>query len=170
MDKPENKLDSPLTSHKISEAIIDFLINIPIFDKVKGSELRTIAKHMNITELRPREILFKEGDKGDYVCFVVDGSLEVIKKTAKDTYVTLTKMFKGRSIGEMAIIDDFPRSATVKALTHCTLVILTRRGFDLILEEHPTIGVKILKGIARLLSQSLRQTSSRLVDYIYPIE
>jgi CRP-like cAMP-binding protein len=170
MDKQDIKPSVPLIGNKVSDAIIDFLINMAIFDKLKGSELRTISKHMNITELKPRETLFKEGDKGDYVCFVVDGSLEVIKKTAKDTYVTLTKMLKGRSIGEMAIIDDFPRSATVKALTHCTLVILTRRGFDLILEEHPTIGVKILKGIARLLSQSLRQTSSRLVDYIYPIE
>jgi CRP-like cAMP-binding protein len=170
MDKPEDGPVTPPLGHKISEAIIDFLINIPMFDKLKGTELRTIAKHMNITELRAREILFKEGDKGDYVCFVVAGELEVIKKTAKDTYVPLTKMHKGRSIGEMAIIDDFPRSATVKAITHCTLVILTRRGFDLILEEHPTIGVKILKGIARLLSQSLRQTSSRLVDQIYPIE
>lgn len=149
--------------------IIDFLINIPIFDTLKPEELQVVAKHMNFTDLAPGEILFQEGEQGDYVCFVVEGSLDVLKKPEKGHFVTLATLQRGRSIGEMAIIDDFPRSATVRARTSAALVILTRKGFDLILSQYPPIGVKILKGISRLLSQALRRTSSRLADYLLPL-
>ncbi|MBN2125070.1 MAG: cyclic nucleotide-binding domain-containing protein [Deltaproteobacteria bacterium] len=154
---------------RASKAIIDFLANIPMFDTLKGNELRIVTGQMNFTELEKGEILFREGDTGDYVCFVVEGTLDVLKKTDKGEYVPLATLSRGRSIGEMAVIDDFPRSATVRAQTAATLVILTRKGFDLILQEHSDIGVRILKGISRLLSQNLRKTSSRLVDYMLPI-
>lgn len=154
---------------KMSEAIMDFLINIPMFDALKGDELQIAATQMNFIDLEKSEILFKEGEKGDYVCFVVEGSLDVLKKSDKGKYVVLARLPRGRSIGEMAVIDDFPRSATVRARERTTLVILTRKNFELIMEKHPQVGNKILKGIARLLSQNLRMTSSRLVDHLLPI-
>ncbi len=128
-----------------------------------------VAAHMNFMDLNAGEVLFKEGEKGDYVCFVAEGSLDVLKKSEKGHYVTLATLLRGRSIGEMAVIDDFPRSATVRARTPAALVILTRKKFELILDEQPAIGVKILKGISRLLSQNLRKTSSRLADYMLPL-
>ena len=158
-----------VSSSKMAEAIIDFLINIPIFDKLKGGELQIVAAHMNFIELYKGDILFKEGDRGDYVCFVVDGALDVLKKSETGKNVILSTLNKNRSIGEMSVIDDFPRSATVKARSKSTLVILTREGFNILLEKHSIIGVKILKGISRLLSMSLRKTSSRLADYMLPL-
>lgn len=158
-----------LSGPATSKVIIDFLIDIPMFDNLKPDELSIVTRHMNFVDLEPGEILFSEGEPGDYVCFVAEGSLDVLKKSGKGYSLTLATLSKGRSIGEMAIIDDFPRSATVKGRTKATLVILTRKGFDLILEEHPEIGVKILKGISRLLSQNLRKTSSRLADYMLPL-
>lgn len=164
MEKPKVSSGS-----RMSEAIIELLFNVPMFDTLQGDELRIVAKQMNFIDLGKGEILFKEGERGDYVCFVVEGSLDVLKATGGGEYVVLASLPKGRSIGEMAVIDDFPRSATVRARDSATLVILTRKGFDLILEKHPQVGVKILKGIARLLSQNLRQTSSRLVDHLLPL-
>jgi CRP-like cAMP-binding protein len=151
------------------KAIIDFLLDIPLFDKLDTEELILLSKHMSFVDLEPGEILFREGENGDYVCFVVEGSLDVVKKLENREYITLATLSKGRSIGEMAVIDDFPRSATVRVRTRATLVILTRKGFEIILEQHPGIGVKVLKGVSRLLSQNLRKTSSRLVDYMLPL-
>ena len=156
-------------SEKGGKAVIDFLINIPMFDSLSPDELRMVAKHMNFMDLNAGEILFREGEKGDYVCFVAEGSLDVVKRSGKGHFATLATLTRGRSIGEMAVIDEFPRSATVRACTSAALVILTRKGFDVILEQHPGIGVKILKGISRLLSQNLRKTSSRLADYLLPL-
>jgi CRP-like cAMP-binding protein len=162
-----SRKDAP--ERKSSKAIIDLLISIPIFDALKSDELRLATRYMNLMDVNPQEIIFKEGDKGTYVCFVVDGALEVIKGADTGHQVTIATLGKNRSIGEMAVIDDFPRSATVRAQKPSTLLILTREGFEKILDEHPRTGVKILKGLARLLSQNLRKTSSRLADYMLPI-
>ena len=119
-----------LPDSRISKAIIDLLIDIPIFDSLKADELRIVAKYMSFMDFKPRETVFQEGDKGDYVCFVAEGSLTVLKKNERGNQVIIATLNKGRSIGEMAVIDDFPRSATVKARNDTTLVILTRNGFD----------------------------------------
>jgi CRP-like cAMP-binding protein len=53
--------------------------------------------------------------------------------------------------------------------TKSTLLILTRKDFEKLLEQHPQIGIKILKGLAKLLSMNLRKTSSLLADHMLPI-
>ena len=154
----------------MSQAIIEFLIlNIPILGTLKDKELMVIEKYLNFIEMTAGEIVFAEGDRGDYVCFVVEGSLDVLKKSEVGEDIVISTLSKGRSIGEMAVIDDLPRSATVKARTKATLLTLSRENFDYVLAEHSAIGVKILKGIARLLSLNLRKTSSRLADYMLPL-
>jgi len=154
---------------KIREPVSDFLLNTPLFDGLRANEIENIAKHLSFIELSKDEILFREGEKGNCVCFVVEGTLDVIKQSLTGESVIITALHRGRSIGEMSIIDDFPRSATVKARTQVKLVILTREGFDLLLEENPQVGIKILKKISRLLSLNLRKTSSRLADYMLPL-
>jgi len=154
----------------ITQDVIEFLIlNVPILGKLKDKELKIIEKYMNLIEVSAGEIVFKEGDRGDYVCFILDGSLDVLKKSETGESIVISTLSRGRSIGEMAVIDELPRSATVKACTKSILITLSRDNFNYILEEHSTIGVKILKGISRLLSMNLRKTSSRLVDYMLPL-
>lgn len=164
MKKPKKTIDS-----RIADAIIDFLIDIPIFDTLNPDELKIVSKYMTFMDFKPGEIVFDEGEKGDYVCFVAEGSLNVLKKNVVGKQVVISGLTRGRSIGEMSVIDDFPRSATVKAKTKSTLIILGRKGFDQILDQHSKIGVKILKGMSRLLSMNLRKTSSRLADYMLPL-
>jgi len=154
---------------KFSEAVMDLLIEIPMFDKIQSDELRIISRHMNVMDFKKGEVIFEEGDRGDYVCFIVKGSLDVLKRNEKGRYVVISSLGKGRSIGEMAVIDAFTRSATVNARTETTLVILTKRDFEQIVDRYPVIGVKILKSISRLLSMNLRRTSSRLADYMLPL-
>lgn len=154
---------------RLSEAVMDFLIEIPMFDSIQADELRIISRHMNVMDFKKGEIIFEEGDRGDYVCFVVKGALDVIKKNEKGKSVVISSLGKGRSIGEMAVIDAFTRSATVRARVETTLVILTKKDFDQIVNIYPVIGVKILKSISRLLSMNLRKTSSRLADYMLPV-
>ena len=153
----------------LSKAVIDLLIDIPMFDQIKSDDLKILARNMNFMDFQPREVIFTEGDKGDFVCFVTRGALDVVKKNEKGKDVVIATLGKGRSLGEMSIIDEFPRSATVKAKTQTTLLILTRKGFEQMLEQHPLLGVKLLKGIARLLSMNMRKTSSLLADYMLPI-
>lgn len=144
--------------------MVDVLSEVPLFNGFKVQELELIASYATLTEIKKGEILFEEGDRGDYVCFVVDGKLEVVKESAGGKARVLTTLSRGRSIGEGSIVDDSPRSATVRADTNASLIILSRDAFESILDQFPEIGIKLLKGIARLLSLSLRKTSSQLAD------
>jgi CRP-like cAMP-binding protein len=94
-----------------SEAVTEFLIlNIPILGKLADKELRAIEKYMNQMEVAPGEIVFKEGDKGDCVCFVVDGALDVVREPEAEESIVISTLTRGRSIGEMAVIAELPRS------------------------------------------------------------
>jgi CRP/FNR family transcriptional regulator, cyclic AMP receptor protein len=166
---PDMVKEKEIPETNLSKAVIDLLIEIPLFDQIKSDDLKILARNMNFMDFQPREVIFTEGDKGDFVCFVTRGALDVVKKNDKGKDVVIATLGKGRSLGEMSIIDDSPRSATVKAKTQSTLLILTRKSFDQMLEQHPQIGVKLLKGIARLLSMNMRKTSSLLADYMLPL-
>jgi CRP/FNR family transcriptional regulator, cyclic AMP receptor protein len=145
------------------------LIMIPIFDTLDSAELHITARYMNLTEAQKGEIIFREGEKGDFVCFVAEGTLDIIKSSETGHHVVITSLHRGRSIGEMALLDNFARSATVRARVKSSLVTLSRDSFQTIIEDHPRIGIKILHGIARLLSLNLRKTSARLADYMLPL-
>lgn len=153
---------------KIKQAIIDYLINISLFDELSPNELGITADYMNFFEFEKGKTLFKEGDPGDYVCFIVEGGVEIIKSTATEKKAVIATIRKGNTLGEMSIIDNIARSASARAKVNTTLVILSKKGFNVILDKHPRIGIKILKGIARLLSLNMRRTSSHLADHLLP--
>lgn len=160
----------PVKTGKMKQTIIDFLINISLFDELSPVELGIAADYMNFFEFEKGKILFKEGDPGDYICFVVEGGIDILKQSATGQRAVIATLTRGSTIGEMSIIDNIARSATVKARKDSTLVILSRKGFNTILDKHPKVGIKILKGVARLLSLNMRRTSSHLADYIIPAD
>ena len=81
--------------------------------------------------LDPEEVLFHEMDPGDCVCFVVSGNLQVLKKNEAGVQVELAVLGHGQSIGEMGMIDNTTRFATVKAQDEVVLMVLTRKGLTL---------------------------------------
>ena len=154
----------------LSKAIIDFFLGIPIFSRMNAEEVKLVAKHMNVIELQEGEILFNEADRGNFMCFIAYGTLDVIKQPiAADQEIIITTLHKGQSIGEMSVIENMPRSATIKARDNAKLFIFSQAAFDLVMTRHANIGIKLLKGVAILLSNNLRKTSSRLADYMLPI-
>lgn len=154
-----------------SSPLIDIIMDIPFFAMLDGRQLEVVAKRMNYYEIPEGTTLFKEGDPGDSVCFVVDGALDIFKETSvPGQQVHIATVTKNKSIGEMAVIDEYTRSATVTACKDTSIVSLTKRGFDAILDENPKVGAAILKKIASLVSMNLRRTSSQLADYMPPLE
>lgn len=150
----------------LKEAIINCLAGITIFADLDATELSTIGEHMHVSRFQAGDIVFSEGDPGDEVCFVVDGILDVMKRVDGKMEQKIAVKAPGGSLGEMAVIGNFSRTATVKARTDTTLLSLSRRRFDQICDDHPTIGVKILRSIARILSTHLRDTSRELLGLV----
>jgi CRP/FNR family transcriptional regulator, cyclic AMP receptor protein len=163
-------LNTTNAKNVLKDAIINCLSGITIFADLNAEELNTISEHMHVSRLEPGEIVFSEGDPGDEVCFVVDGILEVFKLYDGRVEKKIAVTPPGGSIGEMAVIANLSRTATVKARTDTTLITLTRRRLDQICDDHPTIGVKILRAIAHRLSLHLRDTSEELLEFLTPID
>jgi CRP-like cAMP-binding protein len=153
----------------IRERIVEGLSRMRIFTDLSKDELETVAGHMVLFELGEGETLFEEGSKGYYLSFVVDGLLSVRKSGGAGGRMEITTLSSGDSIGEMAIIDDAPRSATVVAKSDTQLAVLKRSDFHNLIGFHPHIGIKVLKAIARLLSRNLRKTSTELVNLMLPV-
>ncbi len=152
---------------KNKSALLLALGKIEMFSELSDDEIAVIINYMSLYELKAGETLFEEGDIGQYVCFVVEGRVEILKKSVTGTKIVITTLGQGYSIGEMSMIDRTPRSATVRAKTDVTLAVLAQSGFKLILEKHPYIGIKILIGFSRFLSENMRKTSARLNAYTH---
>ena len=148
----------------LHDAIIQCLEKIAIFSQLSADELDLMANQLHLLRASKGNVIFKEGDPGDFVCFVVDGILEVVKTAADGSERSIAKLISGCSIGEMAVVGSFPRSATVRSRSEATLLTLKRDRFDKICQEHPQIGVKIYKAIAQLLSMHLKNTSENLSE------
>ena len=90
------------------------LRKFPLFYGLDKDDLAVAEEHMYESRLEAGERLFEEGDKGGYVCFVIDGALEVLKKNSSGEEVCLAEVSMGHSIGEMSLVDDMERSASVR--------------------------------------------------------
>ena len=152
-----------MTRNVLHDAIFQCLRNIPIFSELTTEELNILADHLHVLKTVPGGAIFNEDDAGDFVCFVVEGRLEVLKTTGGAEKV-IAELTAGQSIGEMAVVGNFPRSATVKSASDATLLTLRRDRLNQICDECPQVGVKIFKAIAQLLSHHLRKTSENLYE------
>jgi CRP-like cAMP-binding protein len=150
----------------MNERLADHLGLIPLFASLTAEELQAIEKYLFFKSVDQGGFVFREGERGDYVCFVALGSLEVIKLNNEAQPVVISRLAKGSSLGEMALLDRLTRSASVRASTPSRLIVLTRESFETILDQHPVIGIKIIKGIAMVLSSNLRKTSDRLAEFM----
>ena len=152
-----------------NEDLVNFIINLPLFEFLERGELVDVAAKMDFMDLDPGEVLFNEWDKANFVCFVESGELDVTKKTGPNSSDVMATLGRGRSIGEMSIINNFPRSSTVIARSKVRLAVFQREAFEEILSKKVNIGVNILKGLANLLSINLKKASSRLADNMLPM-
>jgi CRP/FNR family cyclic AMP-dependent transcriptional regulator len=144
----------------------EFILNIPMFENLSREAIQIVASHMSFVELACGETLFNEWDRADFVCFIEKGALDVMQKTGPDSYSVLRRLQRGRSLGEMSIIDNFPRKSTVRAGEDARIAIFTQENFEKILRQHPAIGIDILKSLSRYLSVQLKKVASRLFDYM----
>lgn len=152
---------------KNKDALCFALGKIAFFDDLSEKELNALMAFMSLYELKSGEYLFKEGEMGQYVAFVVDGRLEVLRKSITGAEIAITTITKGYSIGDMSLIDKAPRSATIRARNKSTLAILPQSAFKIILKKHPAIAIKILIGFARFQTENLRKTSNQLNAYTH---
>jgi CRP-like cAMP-binding protein len=147
----------------IKKIILELRDELKIFSLLKEEDLEQIVPFFETISCPADTTLFKEGDPGEYIGFITSGKLEVKKQTEfKGRQIVLALLTRGSFVGELSMVDDQPRSASVVAQEDSELVVLRRKAIDALLEKYPFIGIKILKGLNRYLAIRLRKAVDRL--------
>jgi CRP-like cAMP-binding protein len=144
----------------------EMLENTSLSMEFSWAELLDLARYMGTLRYRKGATVFEEGDRDIFMCIVVKGGVNILKKDERMDPKRVTVIGVGKVIGEMSMIDNNPRSATAIAAAATTLVTLSRESMDRLFKEKPYVGLKLLKKIAFSMSQRLRQTTGVLVDYL----
>jgi len=135
-----------------------------LFHLFEERELEKIAPYFERAHYEAGEVIFNEGDDADFIGFVTSGHVEAKKETEfRGKQIVIAQMSKGSILGELALFDGEPRSATVEALKETELLILRRSALEAFISDFPGLGIKVLKGVSRVLSLRLRQMAERLV-------
>ncbi|WP_241697098.1 cyclic nucleotide-binding domain-containing protein [Mariprofundus sp. KV] len=161
----QQRLFGPFNYTKdIVDAIVEMTQVIPLFDNFDPLQLRVIVSHMQIVRLEAGECLFSEGEEGDETGFIVSGRVKVFKQTQGGQHALVSTLSRGRSIGEMAMIDSYCRSATAITSEPTTMLTLKRKHFDQIVAVDSHTGFAFMKALARVVCLHLRRTSNQYAD------
>ncbi len=134
--------------------IADVLTRVPIFANLSKRELLSIDRILHRREYLPDEIIFRQGEPGMGMYVVQHGRVAIITEPQNQQ---LYEMQEGDFFGEVALLDEGPRSATAIARTSCTLLGFFQPDlFDLI-NRNPRLGVKVVLSVAKHVGVRLRQ-------------
>jgi CRP/FNR family cyclic AMP-dependent transcriptional regulator len=126
---------------------VRIISRIPLFEACSQAELARIATITTQLDVPDGEVLIREGETGDLFFVLVKGSAEVRK--GKRRVATLGP---GDFAGELALLSDIPRTATVSTTSPVTALRATRKGFSALLETSPKIQQKVLRALADRLA------------------
>jgi CRP/FNR family transcriptional regulator, cyclic AMP receptor protein len=123
---------------------VDALRSAPLFEGLSRKELVQLARMSDDLEVPPGQVLCREGEVGQQFFVIIDGKVEVTRKGKR-----VAARGAGDFFGEIALLEDTPRMATVTAKTPLRLFVLTRRDFRHLVDESPRVERKVLRALAR---------------------
>lgn len=136
---------------------IEAVRKTPLFQGLDYRELLQIVSAMHHRVYKPGEQVIREGSKAEAAFINVTGTMRVIKNDH-----VITKLPPGSFFGEMALVDDAPRSADVIAEDKSTIIIIHRDNFFPLVRGDARLAMKVLWALCRMLTHRLRQTSEKL--------
>jgi CRP/FNR family cyclic AMP-dependent transcriptional regulator len=145
-------------SRRYAETIAEVLARTPLFFELGWEDLAHLADAARIRTYRDGEVIVREGDPATGCFMIVSGRVEVSKGAASATPTVLATMGPGEVFGEMAVIDEHPRSATVRALEATECVAIRRADFVESLRRRPGMAAQLLPVLVR----RVRQAEARL--------
>ena len=125
---------------------IDLLKAVPLFASCSKAEIQRIASLADELDLGEGATLIREGERGREFIVVVEGNVDVTRQGKK-----IRELGSGDFIGEIALVSDVPRTATVTATSPVRLLVVTDRAFRGLVEQMPSIATKVLQSLGERL-------------------
>jgi len=145
-------------------AIAKLFRSIYLFKDLSDEELALSSGITAKRDFSAGEVIFKEGDVGDAFYAVLEGKVRISKEINGAGEEALTILDKGSYFGEMALIDEFPRSASAVAHTDCRVLMMDKADFSQLLSRNKELAYKLLWVFCQVLSQRLRDTNEKIIN------
>lgn len=144
----------------------NFLKNMTIFSDLDDRALASLGNLFVQKDYQSGNIIFEEDSRGNSMMVIMSGEVRISQRADADSEEALIILKKGDLFGEMALLEDLPRSATAIAHTPVILLEITRKKFVDFIKTDYKSGVGILWRLARILSARLREADQKLKAFI----
>lgn len=138
-----------------------FLRSLSLFKDLRDRELGQLAQGLHARTYHAGEVVFLEGDIGRALFILESGKIEITRTDDKGAAELVYTVQPGEFFGEMALLEQLPRTASATAAERSHLYLLYRSKLDSLLTHHPRIGASIMAHLAQLLSARLRRMTAR---------
>jgi CRP/FNR family cyclic AMP-dependent transcriptional regulator len=154
-------------SQTVAEPVSVLIRKTDFFSGFDSAEISILSNWIQALAFPAGTFILQEGnnDEGG-LCVLLEGMVDVYRKTEPDKHLKIATIRPGETIGEMGVVDGQPFSASVIATQDSVLLMISRGDFDRLTEQHERIGVKLLRKIAVTISKRLRKTTGRLADLL----
>lgn len=141
---------------------LDKLANLELFSGLKPQALELIAKVASEESHAVGTKIFQHGDAGDKLYVILEGRIRISRDVAGMGEEALAVLGPGEVFGEMALLDESPRSADARVHERCRLLAVPKEGFDDLLFLHKDLAYEVLWSVVKLLVSRLRETNDKL--------
>ena len=146
-----------------SEAKRELLAKDSLFSGLTADQLDELVAASRSLRLVKRDELFHKGDAGSQVYVVVSGKLKALTTSLEGDDVVFSILGPGEVFGEIALLGETPRTATVVAIERCELMVIDRRDFLALLKRHPDAAIRLLQ----LLAVRVKRVSELVEDTLF---
>ena len=136
---------------------------MPLFADLTPKEVVLLGMVLKERDYQPGDWLCREGEPGNGCFFIADGEVEIIKKAANQSQAVIAHAGRHATIGQIALIDDGPRSASIRAKTRVEVLRLDRGDFEALQESGSPFAYRFQLAIARSAAAQLREANQTLV-------
>ena len=145
-------------------AIKEFLKKIELFNDLTDKERDTLAANFEPKHYEKNEMLFVESNPRKNLFLIIDGEVELFKKTPFGEEKRLSFFSQFDFLGEGALLDDSPHSASARATLNTSALLLSRDKFSKLLQERSEPALKVFSRIARVISRRMQAANTRSVN------
>jgi CRP/FNR family cyclic AMP-dependent transcriptional regulator len=138
-----------------------FLKTVPFFNELSHRQLKTVSDTMFERNFEPDELIFTEGQPGAVLYLILDGKVAVEMCREHDTTI-LAVLEKGAFLGEMALLNEAPRSANARSLERTYTLALYRNDLSRLIQRDPQTACQIYRALASIVGDRLRSTNELL--------
>lgn len=143
------------------------LEQISLFSELSEGDLDAISK-LAVTRSFPKNtMIICEGDHSDSLYAILGGKVKVFLSDEEGKEVTLNLQGTGEYFGELALLDEAPRSASVMTVEDSKLTIISKHAFDKCMQDNPDIALKVMRGLARRLRDLTENVRSLALMDVY---